>query len=129
MNWLELLYKLVEVCLIPLLGILTAYAVKFIKIKGDEIAVKLNNEKANKYIALVSQTITDCVIATNQTYVEALKKDNMFSADAQKAAFQMTYDAVMAVLTDDAKDYIVAIYGDLSTYITTKIEAEVNLNK
>lgn len=129
MDWLELLYKLVEVCLIPLLGILTAYAVKFIKIKGDEIAVKLNNEKANKYITLVSQTITDCVIATNQTYVEALKKDNAFSADAQKAAFQMTYDAVMAVLTDDAKDYIVAIYGDLSTYITTKIEAEVNLNK
>ena len=116
MDWLELLYKLVEVCLIPLLGILTAYAVKFIKIKGDEIAVKLNNEKANKYIALVSQTITDCVIATNQTYVEALKKDNAFSADAQKAAFQMTYDAVMAVLTDDAKDYIVAIYGDLSEY-------------
>lgn len=129
MDWLELLYKLVEVCLIPLLGILTAYAVKFIKIKGDEIAVKLNNDKANKYITLVSQTITDCVIATNQTYVEALKKDNAFSADAQKAAFQMTYDAVMAVLTDDAKDYIVAIYGDLSAYITTKIEAEVNLNK
>ncbi len=129
MDWLELLYKLVEVCLIPLLGILTAYAVKFIKIKGDEIAVKLNNEKANKYITLVSQTITDCVIATNQTYVEALKKDNAFSADAQKAAFQMTYDAVMAVLTDDAKDYIVAIYGDLSAYISTKIEAEVNLNK
>ena len=129
MDWLELLYKLVEVCLIPLLGILTAYAVKFIKIKGDEIAVKLNNEKANKYITLVSQTITDCVIATNQTYVEALKKDNAFSADAQKAAFQMTYDAVMAVLTDDAKDYIVAVYGDLSAYITTKIEAEVNLNK
>lgn len=129
MDWLELLYKLVEVCLIPLLGILTAYAVKFIKIKGDEIAVKLNNDKANKYITLVSQTITDCVIATNQTYVEALKKDNAFSADAQKAAFQMTYDAVMAVLTDDAKDYIIAIYGDLSAYITTKIEAEVNLNK
>jgi hypothetical protein len=129
MDWLELLYKLVEVCLIPLLGILTAYAVKFIKIKGDEIAVKLNNEKANKYITLVSQTITDCVIATNQTYVEALKKDNAFTADAQKAAFQMTYDAVMAVLTDDAKDYIIAIYGDLSAYIATKIEAEVNLNK
>ena len=129
MDWLELLYKLVEVCLIPLLGILTAYAVKFIKIKGDEIAVKLNNEKANKYIALVSQTITDCVIATNQTYVEALKKDNAFTADAQKAAFQMTYDAVMSVLTDNAKDYIVAIYGDLSAYIATKIEAEVNLNK
>jgi hypothetical protein len=41
----------------------------------------------------------------------------------------MTFDAVMAVLTDDAKNYLVNIYGDLSAYITTKIEAEVNLSK
>ena len=41
----------------------------------------------------------------------------------------MTLDAVMAVLTDEAKDYLVQIYGDLSAYIATKIEAEVNLSK
>lgn len=129
MNWLEMLYKILEVCVIPLLGILTVYAVKFIKIKSDEISKKANNETASKYIDLLSNTISDCVIATNQTYVEALKEENAFTAEAQKEAFQLTYDAVMSVLSDDAKVYLTSIYGDLTAYITTKIEAEVNLSK
>jgi hypothetical protein len=129
MNWLNLLYEILEVCIIPLLGLLTVYAVKFIKIKSDEISKKANNETASKYIDLLANTISDCVIATNQTYVEALKKENAFTAEAQKEAFQLTYDAVMSVLSDDAKVYLTSIYGDLTAYITTKIEAEVNLSK
>ena len=30
MNWMEMLQKIFEVCIIPLLGILTAYLVAFI---------------------------------------------------------------------------------------------------
>lgn len=129
MNWLEMLYKILEVCVIPLLGILTVYGVKFIKVKSDEIKTKADNELADKYIDLLSTTISDCVIATNQTYVEALKKENAFTAEAQKKAFELTYDAVLEVLSDDAVIYLTSIYGDLSKYITAKIEAEVNLNK
>lgn len=128
-NWLDLLYQILEVCIIPLLGILTAFIVKFIKVKSNEITIKVENDKADKYVNMLANTISECVIATNQTYVEALKKDNIFTAEAQKQAFQMTLDAVMAVLTDEAKDYLVQIYGDLSAYIATKIEAEVNLSK
>lgn len=129
MNWLEMLYQILEVCVIPLLGILTVYAVKFIKVKSDEIKTKADNELADKYINLLSTTISDCVIATNQTYVEALKKENAFTAEAQRKAFELTYDAVLEVLSDDAVIYLTSIYGDLSKYITAKIEAEVNLNK
>ena len=129
MNWLEMLYKILEVCVVPLLGVLTVYAVKFIKVKSDEIKTKADNELADKYIDLLSTTISDCVIATNQTYVEALKKENAFTAEAQKKAFELTYDAVLEVLSDDAIIYLTSIYGDLSKYITAKIEAEVNLNK
>lgn len=129
MDWLKMLYEILEVCIIPLLGILTVYAVKFIKIKSDEIAKKVNNDTATKYIDLLATTISDCVVATNQTYVERLKKENAFTAEAQKEAFQLTYEAVMGVLTEDAKTYLTSIYGDLSAYIATKIEAEVNLNK
>lgn len=129
MNWLEMLYQILEVCVIPLLGILTVYAVKFIKVKSDEIKTKADNELTDKYIDLLSTTISDCVIATNQTYVEALKKENAFTAEAQRKAFELTYDAVLEVLSDDAVIYLTSIYGDLSKYITAKIEAEVNLNK
>jgi len=129
MEWLALLYQILEVCIIPLLGILTAYIVKYIKMKSAEIQVKVDNDIADKYVAMLADTISDCVIATNQTYVEALKKENAFTMEAQKEAFNLTYTAVMAVLTDEAKDYLTEIYGDLTAYITTKIEAEVNISK
>lgn len=129
MEWLPLLYEILQVCVIPLLGVLTAYIVKFIKIKSTEIQANVDNDTADKYIAMVSETISACVIATNQTYVEALKKENAFTAEAQKEAFQLTYNAVMAILTDEAKAYLAEIYGDVTAYITNKIEAEVNISK
>lgn len=129
MEWLPLLYQILEVCVIPLLGILTAYIVKFINIKAGEIQTKVDNDLADKYIAMVADTVSACVIATNQTYVEALKKNNAFTAEAQKEAFNLTYNAVMAILTDEAKEYLAEIYGDVAAYITNKIEAEVNISK
>ena len=129
MEWLPLLYQLVEVCIIPLLGLLTAYVIKYINAKSSEIQAKVDNDTADKYIAMLAETITACVTATTQTYVEALKKQNAFTEEAQKEAFNLTFNAVMAVLTEDAKAYLTEAYGDLTTYITTKIEAEVKAQK
>ncbi len=129
MEWLALLYEIFEVCIIPLLGVLTMYIVKFIQKKTEELNSKNENELMNKYLTMLSDTIIDCVIATNQTYVESLKKQGKFDLDAQKIAFEMTYNAVINVLSNEAKDYLTSIYGDLSAYITNMIEAEVNRNK
>lgn len=129
MEWLPLLYQILEVCIIPLLGILTAYFVKWVNAKSAEIQHKVDNDTADKYIAMLDDTICACVIATTQTYVEALKKDNAFTKEAQKEAFNLTFNAVMSVLTDEAKKYLSEVYGDLTAYITNKIEAEVSLNK
>ena len=129
MEWLPLLYQLLEVCIIPLIGLLTAYVIKFINAKSVELQNKVENDTADKYIAMLDSTICACVIATTQTYVEALKKDNAFTKEAQQEAFNLTYNAVMAVLTDEAKKYLTSIYGDLTAYITNKIEAEVQINK
>lgn len=129
MDWIVMLYQIFELCVIPLLGVLTMYLVQFIGKKSQEITDKTDSELADKYIKMLTDTITTCVIATNQTYVESLKKQGKFDAEAQKEAFKLTYNAVMAVLTDEAKHYLAAIYGDLTAYITTRIEAEVNVSK
>lgn len=129
MEWLPLLYQILEVCIIPLLGIATAYFIKWVNAKSLEIQNKVDNDTADKYIAMLDDTICACVIATTQTYVEALKKDNAFTKEAQAEAFNLTFNAVMAVLTDEAKEYLTEFYGDLTAYITNKIEAEVQLNK
>ena len=129
MNWMEMLQKIFEVCIIPLLGILTAYLVAFIRKKSKELEETTDNELYKKYIELLQDTIVRCVIATNQTYVEALKNKNAFDEAAQKEAFRMTYEAVISILSDDAKVYLANVIGDLQLYITELIEAQVKIEK
>ena len=126
---MALIKDIFEVCVIPLLGVLTAYFVKWVNAKSAELVSKTQNETQAKYIAMLNDTISDCVIATTQTYVDALKKQGAFDAEAQKVAFTMTYEAVVKLLTDEAQQYLSEAVGDLNLYITQKIEAEVNLNK
>ena len=128
-NFLQMLSQIFEVCVIPLLGILTAYLVQYIATKKDALIKQNDNALAAKYITMLSKTITDCVIATNQTYVDSLKSQGKFDAEAQKKAFNITLTAVLSILNDEAKEYLTAIYGDLNTYITKQIEAAVNKNK
>ena len=129
MDWLELLYDILKLCVIPMLGILTTYAIKWLNAKEKETLAKVDSDMADKYIVMVYQTIRDCVSATTQTYVDSLKKQGKFDAEAQKIAFQMSFDAVVATLTEDAKEYLTAAYGDLTVYLTSKIEAEVKAQK
>ena len=126
---MELVSQIFEVCIIPLLGVLTAFFVKWVNAKTAEMATNSKNETEKKYINMLNKTISDCVIATTQTYVDALKKQGAFDAEAQKVAFSMTYEAVVKLLTDEATEYLNEAVGDLNLYITQKIESEVNLNK
>ena len=129
MDWVTILGQIFEVCIIPLLGVLTVIFINLIKVKTQTIVSSIDNEIAEKYVKMLSDTITDCVIATNQTYVDNLKKENAFTAEAQEQAFQQTYNAVMNILSEEAQMYLSEIYGDLQKYITQKIEAEVSLHK
>lgn len=126
---MEILQQIFELCVIPLLGVLTTYLVKLIRKKNKELDEKVSNKISKKYIDMLADTITDCVVSTNQTYVDALKEANAFDKEAQKKAFELTYNKIMNVLTEDAKEYLTTIYGDLEIYITTKIESEVKLYK
>ena len=126
---MEILQQIFELCVVPLLGILTTYLVKLIRKKNEELDAKVSKEVSKKYIDMLANTITDCVVSTNQTYVDALKEANAFDKEAQKKAFELTYNKIMNVLTEDAKEYLTTVYGDLEIYITTKIESEVKIYK
>ena len=125
----ELITTIFQVCIIPLLGVLTTFLVKWLQIKSSELQIKMDNDAANKYMDMLTNTITECVLATNQTYVETLKQQNKFDLEAQKIAFDKTSEAVMTILTEEAKEYLESAVGDLELFIRQKIEAEVNLNK
>ena len=125
MDWLDILYKVFGVAIIPLLGAATLYLITLINTKTEEIKKQTKSETTKKYIEMLDDTIINCIIATNQTYVDALKKAGSFDAEAQKHAFKLTYDAVMAILTDEAQMYLNEAIKDLNVYITNKIESGV----
>ena len=129
MTWTDILKELFEIVIFPLLGVGTAYLCYLIKVKIAEIKEKTKNEKEKKYLDMLDKTICEAVIATNQTYVEALKKAGKFDGAAQAEAFKKTYEVVMKLLTEEAKTYLTTLVGDLEADIQNKIEAQVNLVK
>lgn len=129
MDFQTLIPVIFQVCLIPLLAILTKYLVAWIQIKTKELTDTKDNEMFTKYMTLLSDTVINCVVTTNQTYVNTLKEQGKFDAEAQKEAFNKTYEAVMRILTDDAKKYLSEVLGDLDLYINTMIESQVNFQK
>lgn len=128
-DWLEILEEIFKVIVFPAISAAALYFITWLRAKKLEILQKTKNDLTKKYLDMLDTTITECVLATNQTYVEALKKEGRFDAEAQKKAFQLTYDAVISVLTDDAQEYLKEAIKDLGAYITTKIEAQVGLTK
>ena len=126
MEFLNDLLPIIFMCVvIPALGLLTGFIVAFINKKKEELQEKINNEVLKKYVDMLANTITTCVVATNQTYVNALKKQGKFDAEAQKEAFRQTYDAVMAILSEEAIYYLTVFYGDLEVAVTSLIEENV----
>lgn len=129
MEWMEMAQQIFELVIIPLLVVLSTYFIKFINAKSNELINRVDNEKHDKYVLMLQETVTDCVLTTTQTYVDALKGQNAFDPEAQKKAFEMTKTAVLAILTDDAKEYLASALGDFDQYLTTLIEAQVQVNK
>ena len=129
MEYNEIIASIFQVCIIPLLGVLTTFFVKWVNAKSEEIQMNIDDATMKKYLNMLTDTVTDCVIATNQTYVESLKQQGKFDMNAQREAFSITSAAVMEILSDEAKIYLTAAVGDLNAFITQKIEAEVNINK
>lgn len=115
--------------LIPILAIGSRYLIAFVKVKMDEIISKSKDSMMQSYLTMLQQAVMDCVAATNQTYVESLKDQNLFDAEAQKQAFEKTFTAVMNILSEDAKQYLTENLGDLDLYVNNLIESSVSAAK
>ena len=111
---MEILYQIFELCIVPLLGILTAYIVSYIRAKTNELTEISQNDTLDKYLNML---------------VETLKEQGKFDAEAQKTAFTMTLNAVMNIMGEEAILYLNEACGDLSLYISNLIEAEVKSQK
>ena len=128
-NFINYMIPAIGTALGTLLSALFAYLIVYINKKKQALLENSKSEIEKKYIEKISKTITDCVIATNQTFVETLKKENAFTKEAQEEAFQKTITNVMSILNEDCIEYLESITSDITIYLRNQIEAEVNKNK
>jgi hypothetical protein len=97
---------------------LSAYLVQLInsKIKDKNIA---------KWLSQITQIVLSVVKQVYQTYVEALKANGTFNADAQKEALNKAIVEIESELSTDAKKFITDNYGDMEAWLKTQIESVI----
>lgn len=122
---LNLLYAVVTAA-VP---IITAFAIQMLKKAAENAAADTDNITFGKYLKEIAEAIADAVEATSQTYVDALKEAGKFDIEAQREAARRALAACLASISPAAKEFIEEFYGDITEYLTNKIEAEVRRQK
>ena len=119
---MEFLQNLLYAIISAAIPVLTVYAVKFIQSLYENNKNKIKNENIRETLNRVTDMIVAAVETTTSTYVKQLKAENLFDADAQKQAFNMTYETVKKQLTAESSAIIEDVYGDVEAYLTSRIE-------
>lgn len=105
--------------------VLTVCLGKFLYAKWNEVKERIKNEKVKNTLDQVLSMVFDCVQSTNQTFVDELKKNGEFSQEAATEAFNLSKNTAIKMLSEDAKQIIAMIYGNVDEYINIVIESAV----
>lgn len=87
------------------------------------------DDKIYTFTMVIENAINQAIRYTNQVFVNELKKNGNFDDEARKKAFAITKKYAEEMITDKSKKFIENTYGNLDTYLKTKIEEGVAANK
>lgn len=118
MNWSEVVISVVSIIVTALASWGVTELTKLINSK-----IKDANEK--EMLSSAVTTVSDVVKQVYQTYVEALKGQNAFTAEAQKEALAKALGTIEAILPEKVKAYLTDNFGNMEAWLTTQIEAAI----
>lgn len=122
--------NIIETCVIsPLLIAITYYVTAFLHKQTVKLQESVKNEKMKHLIGIAEGIVAQAVNTVSQTYVDGLKADGVFDAEAQKVAFDKSKAYVYTLMTEDTLNAIRENYGSLDTWVSTKIEENIANNK
>lgn len=125
----EFLSTLLQAVIIAAIPVCAGAVIKGIQAGAKYLASTVENETARKYLEDVADAVSIAVTYTSQTYVDALKNSNRFTMENQAEALQKAVEQAERLLTAEARAFLENAYGDLNSYLTSRIEAEVGKQK
>ena len=115
--------------LIPLLITIITICICSITSKVAKTAAESAPNKYNDMIYSFENIVNRAVIATNQTFVNELKKQGKFDKEAMEEAYRRTYESIVASLSQSFFEYIDKETIDIDVLLKNMIETSVNWNK
>lgn len=129
MEWNELLIKVFNICIYPIIYAIAIYVVTYFKYKTEQISLQTKNNEIQNALLLLNNAVENAVLFTKQTFVDNHKKNGTFDAATQKVAYELTYTVAMATITEETKKTLSGVINDLPKYINSLIEAKVHMTK
>ena len=118
-TWMDVLIQVIEM----LVGLVVTAGIPYL---FALLRSKVKHSKVQAYLYRAEDYLASAVTMVNQTFVEQLKKDGVFDADAQAQAFQMAMDAWLDMMNEEMKRIIMEEVGNFDAWAETIIEAKVN---
>ena len=115
--------------LIPLLITIITICICTMTSKVAKSAAESTPSKYSGIIYALENIVNKAVITTNQTFVNELKKQGRFDKEAMEAAYNKTFNSIVASLSQSFFEYIDEENIDIDTLLKNMIETSVNWNK
>lgn len=129
MNAQQLLMDLLYAVLIAAIPVLAKYLVAYLDSKKSEIEDNQKNSDFSNTIAKALEIVETVVKYVSQTYVDDLKAQGTFDADAQTEALNKAMETIQSQLDEDTKNLIITAYGDLQQWLRVQIESTIKDSK
>ena len=125
----ELIATLLQSVITVAVPILATFAVRWLNAKAEQTKEETKSELAARYIDEAADAVSNAVLHTSQTYVDALKANNQWTKENQAMALKRAITQARSMLTREANRFLAETYGDVSRYLETLIEAEIKATK
>lgn len=91
--------------------------------------LEIDTKTVDSIMTSFKTALTQAIIATNQTYVNDLKKNGQFDEKAMKKAMKTTIDNCKKMLGNDVLNYLENTYADLEGLIEATAETIIGASK
>lgn len=125
MDFEQILMLIITTVLVPLLSwgvsvLIKLADAKIAQIKNDTVRQAFADARKE-----LSAAVEAAVAETQQTFVDAIKKDGKFDKAAAKQAFDKSYARVLQIMSNTGMEIIEDATGAINQLITAEIEKAV----